>query len=121
MGKGRTLGIGAALGGVVAIVVWRSRRARALAGRIYGLVPRPRGDVDDVTLTHKVQSELFGSDDRVRGSVVVNTANGVVQLRGEVGSTELIEELVARTRRVGGVKDVESLLHVPGTDAPMHQ
>ena len=46
---------------------------------------------------------------------------GVVQLRGEVESQELIDDLVARARSVQGVVRVENLLHVPGTPAPMHQ
>jgi hypothetical protein len=33
----------------------------------------------------------------------------------------MIEDLVARTRRIQGVRDVESILHLPGTPAPMHQ
>jgi osmotically-inducible protein OsmY len=122
MNKLRTLGIGALLGSAAAYVISRSESSgRALGGRVYGMRPRRHGDVDDVTLTHTVESELFGSGEVPKGNIVVNSANGVVQLRGEVDSNELIDDLVARTRRVGGVKDVESLLHVPGTDAPMHQ
>ena len=29
--------------------------------------------------------------------------------------------LVERTRKAQGVRDVESLLHLPGTPAPMHE
>ena len=121
MSKIRTLGLGAALGGACAVIVWRSRRGRILAGRIYGLLPRRRGGTDDVTLSHQVESELFRTHHDAKGRVSVNAANGVVQLRGEVDSPELIDDLVERARSVSGVKDVENLLHTPGTDAPMHQ
>jgi osmotically-inducible protein OsmY len=121
MGKIRTLGIGAVLGSTGAYFVSRSERAgRAVGGRMYGMLPR-RHATDDVTLSHQVESELFRSHHDAKGRVSVNAANGVVQLRGEVDSRELIDELVARARGVSGVKDVENLLHAPGTDAPMHQ
>ena len=34
---------------------------------------------------------------------------------------ELIEALEAKVRKVQGVRDVENLLHLPGTEAPVHQ
>jgi len=77
--------------------------------------------VDDVTLTHQVESELYGSSKTPKGRLSVNAANGIVQLRGEVDSPHLIDELVRRTRAVPGVDDVENLLHTPGSAAPMHQ
>ena len=118
--KMKTLGIGAAVGGVGAVVVWRSRAVRAVGGRIYGMVPRRRA-TDDVTLSHQVESELIRSHEDVKGRLSVNAANGIVQLRGEVDSPELIDDLVERARGVSGVKDVENLLHTPGSEAPMHQ
>ena len=33
----------------------------------------------------------------------------------------MLDDLVAKTRRIQGVRDVESLLHLPGSPAPMHQ
>src|SRR5690242_9970969 len=106
MGKIRSLGLGAAIGTAGAY----------LASRFAGQRAATAGD-DDVTLTHKVESELFRNEHEVKGSVSVNTANGVVQLRGEVERPELIEELVARARAVQGVRNVENLLHLPGEEA----
>jgi hypothetical protein len=118
----RPLGLGAALGGAGAYLVWRSERARRAVGcQVVRLLPRRRGGTDDVTLSHQVESELFRTHHDAKGRVSVNAANGVVQLRGEVDSPELIDDLVERARSVSGVKDVENLLHTPGTDAPMHQ
>jgi osmotically-inducible protein OsmY len=77
--------------------------------------------VDDVTLTQQVESELYGSSKAPKERLSVNAANGVVQLRGEVGTSALIDDLVRRARSVPGVRDVENLLHTPGSAAPMHQ
>lgn len=106
---------------------WRrgARLARAAGRRGAGLAKRLRHrdeprELDDATLAHKVETVLFRSPDVRKGQINVNAQRGVVQLRGELPSTELIDELVARTREVQGVRDVENLLHVPGTRAPMH-
>src|SRR3954451_12526750 len=122
MSRIRTLGVGAVLGSAGAYFVSRSELAgRAVGGRMYGMLPRRRGGTDDVTLSHQVESELFRAHHDAKGRVSVNAANGVVQLRGEVDSPELIGDLVERARSVSGVKEVENLLHTPGSNAPMHQ
>jgi hypothetical protein len=110
MRKLPALSIGAAIGGLAVYLVRKATRAG-----------RAVGTVDDVTLTHKVESELFGSANAPKDRILVNTASGVVQLRGEVESRDLIDDLVARARSVNGVRDVENLLHTPGSEAPMHQ
>jgi osmotically-inducible protein OsmY len=79
------------------------------------------GNPDDARLTAKVESELYRDDDVPKGAININVEFGKVVLRGEVESPELIEELVVRTRAIEGVSDVESLLHVPGEPAPMHE
>ena len=81
--------------------------------------PFPR-HYDDGTLKAKVESELFRDEHEVKGAININAQEGVVQLRGELPSRDLIEALVERTRKIHGVKDVENLLHTPGTEAPMH-
>jgi osmotically-inducible protein OsmY len=82
---------------------------------------RYAGNPDDARLTDKVESELFRDDDVPKGAINVNVEFGKVVLRGEVESRELIDEIVTRTRSIEGVNDVESLLHVPGEPAPMHE
>ena len=127
MGKIRTLGIGAVVGGAAYAAkrfVERSERAgRAVGAPRYGFAFRRRGraSVDDVTLAQQVESKLFREDKTPKGQISVNAANGVVQLRGEVEQPELIDELVQRARSVQGVREVENLLHLPGQEAPMHQ
>jgi osmotically-inducible protein OsmY len=73
---------------------------------------------DDVTLTRKVETEIFRDADVPKGQINVNAENGVVVLRGEVDQQDLIKELEERTRKVQGVRAVENLLHTPGTPAP---
>jgi osmotically-inducible protein OsmY len=103
-----------------------ARLGRGLAAETYGLVQKARHlrhepkDYDDATLKAKVETELFRPEGAPKGKVNVNAQNGVVQLRGELDSNDMIEDLVHRTQRIRGVRDVENLLHVVGEQAPMH-
>jgi osmotically-inducible protein OsmY len=115
----------AALGAALAYFfdpVTGKRRRKATVKRLAGFARRRREGVpgppqDDVTLARKVESEIFRDGDLPKGAVDVNAEHGKVVLRGEVDSTELIEELVGKARRVQGVEEVESLLHTPGQQA----
>jgi hypothetical protein len=104
-----------------------TRAGRHLAADAYGAAQRARHlreepkDYDDVTLAQKVKTEIFRDRDVPKGDIVVNAQNGVVQLRGEVPTPDLVEALVERTRRVQGVAEVENLLHLPNTEPQMHQ
>ena len=108
-----------------------SRRAeqagRGVGARVYGmsqqvqhLKEEPK-DFDDVTLTRKVESEIFRDADVPKGQINVNVQEGIVQLRGEVPNPGMLDDLVDKTRKVQGVRDVENLLHLPGAPAPMHE
>ena len=96
-------------------------QARAVQAKAKHRREEPKPQPDDVTLANKVESEIFRHIEVPKGDVNVNAENGKIVLRGEVGSPELIDELVARARDVQGVEDVESLLHTPGQPAPMHE
>lgn len=109
-GARRARGAGAHAGG------W-ARHARRLTHRLRG---RPK-TFDDATLARKVETELFRSPDVPKGQIDVDAQRGVVQLRGEVPTAEMLDDLVQRTRSVQGVRDVENLLHLPGTPAPIHR
>jgi osmotically-inducible protein OsmY len=100
------------------------RLGRHAAAEAYGLKQRathrrqePK-DYDDATLKSKVETELFRPAHIPKGKIAVNAQDGVVQLRGELDSPELIDEVAKRARKIQGVKEVESLLHLPGTEAP---
>jgi hypothetical protein len=104
------------------------RLTRAVVSETKGLTKRAahlreerKPQPDDVTLARKVESMIFRDSNVPKGKIDVNAENGKVVLRGEVDSTEMIDQLVGRTRKVQGVQDVESLLHTPGQPAPMHQ
>jgi osmotically-inducible protein OsmY len=73
---------------------------------------------DDVTLARKVETEIFRDDDVSKGQINVDAEDGKVVLRGEVEKPAMIKDLEKRTRKVQGVREVENLLHTPGSAAP---
>jgi osmotically-inducible protein OsmY len=93
-------------------------QAQGVAQKAKHLQEEPKPQPDDVTLTRKVETEIFRDADIPKGQINVNAENGKVYLRGEVGEPELIKDLEERTRKVQGVQDVENLLHLPGAEAP---
>lgn len=102
----------------------RAVRTRAVVtvghgrGLVHGLrAPEPE-PLDDVELAHKVESILFRDPAVPKGQLNVNAERGTVFLRGQVDSPELVVELEQRVREIAGVRDVENLLHLPGTPAP---
>ncbi len=102
-----------------------TRRARRAESHAVGIVRRTlngrrnaAGPVDDVTLSHKVQSELFRRAHVPKGPIDVNAEDGVVFLRGIAEREEDIARLEDIARRIHGVRAVENLVHMPGTPAP---
>ena len=78
----------------------------------------PPRDYDDTTLAQKVMTELFRDPHIPKGAINVNAEKGVVLLRGEIEEPAMIVKIVARTRRIRGVADVENLMHLPGDSVP---
>lgn len=95
-----------------------SAQAEGLVQKAKHLEEEPKPQPDDVTLTRKVETEIFRDEEVPKGQINVNAENGKVFLRGEVEKPELIKDLEKRARKVQGVQDVENLLHLPGTEAP---
>jgi osmotically-inducible protein OsmY len=101
-----------------------TRQAAYAAGRAQGVVHKvtpshPSGEpADDVTLAHKVETEIFRAHDAPKGRVSVNAENGVVFLRGELDDPQWIARLGEDAARVSGVAAVRNLLHTPATPAP---
>jgi osmotically-inducible protein OsmY len=108
-----------ASGGVAATAKQAAGRARGAFHDAARKMPGRGETPDDVTLTRKVETEIFRPADAPKGAVSVNAENGVVFLRGIVESREWIERLEEETRKVDGVADVRNLLHLPGTEAPV--
>ena len=86
--------------------------------KVKDLKEADKAQPDDVTLAHKVETEIFRDAEVPKGQINVNAENGVVVLRGEVEEPELIRDLEEKTRNVQGVQEVENLLHTPGTPVP---
>jgi HSP20 family molecular chaperone IbpA len=80
-------------------------------------IPQPK-DLDDVTLTRKVESIVFRVPGIPKGSINVNSVDGVVYLRGQVEHPEDVKRAVEETEAIPEVVRVENLLHLPGTPAP---
>jgi hypothetical protein len=137
-----------AVGGVAAAVAYlldpqRRQRVTALArrratsaqGKLQDAQQRTQGavmqagsqarqedrDYDDITLARKVESEVFRPVEmhELKSSVSVNVADGIVELRGEVPDPQRISALGEAARAVAGVREVNNLLHTPGTP-PKH-
>jgi osmotically-inducible protein OsmY len=70
--------------------------------------------LNDPALARKVETEVFRDDAIAKGNIAVNVDYGVVYLRGEVPSQDVIDELTTRARAVDGVRAVENLTHLPG-------
>jgi osmotically-inducible protein OsmY len=104
------------------------RAGQAAKSQAYGvtqkavhLKERSKEEPDDATLAHKVETELFRDADVPKGDINVNAENGVVYLRGQVANEGLAETLGESARKIHGVREVENLLHTPGTPAPTTQ
>src|SRR5690349_13704946 len=93
----------------------RQRKQRAASQRKASQQPKP---LDDVTITRKVETEIFRSNKVAKGKISVNTADGVVWLRGEVKNPQQVKDLEAKAAAIPEVKRVENLLHLPKTPAP---
>ena len=61
-----------------------------------------------------MRNAIFHEGDPLQGQLAVSAEGGVVILRGEVDTPEQMAELEKATRNVPGVRDVDSLLHLPG-------
>jgi hypothetical protein len=101
------------------------RGARRAESHAVGVIRRtanvrrgPAPPIDDVTLAHKVESELFRRAQVPKGRIGINAEDGVVFLRGVVERPEDIERVAAAAEQLAGVRGVENLLHLPGTPAP---
>ena len=80
--------------------------------------PRHREPFDDVTLARKVESELYRRARVPKGHISINAEDGLVFLRGVMDRQQDIERIEVATRQIEGVREVENLIHLPGTPAP---
>jgi osmotically-inducible protein OsmY len=95
-----------------------SYAASKAKGAVADATPSRTGDLDDVSLARKVETEIFRAPDAPKGDVSVDVQAGVASLRGEVADQQWITRLGEDAEKVDGVKGVNNLLHPPGTPAP---
>ncbi len=98
-----------------------ARRAESEAYGAWQRATHPLPDnppIDDETLKQKVETELFGKPGVEKGKIVVNVEDGVVVLRGEVGTPEQMTGLAQSALEVPGVAGVQNLLHLPEEPPP---
>jgi len=53
-----------------------------------------------------------------KGQISINAEDGLVFLRGVIDRQEDIERIGAAARQIAGVREVENMIHLPGTPAP---
>src|SRR3954468_20602803 len=75
----------------------RQRTQKAASQRRASRQPK---DLDDVAITRKVETEIFRGNDVEKGKIDVNTADGVVWLRGVAKNPEQIKELEAKANAI---------------------
>jgi osmotically-inducible protein OsmY len=104
------------------------RAGQAAKSQAYGMTKKAaqlkeqqKEQPDDATLARKVETELFRDADVPKGDINVNAEDGVVFLRGQVDDESVIEALGSSARKIHGVREVENLLHTPGSPAPTKQ
>jgi hypothetical protein len=96
-----------------------AKKLRFAGGHLRGLVAlfrrlgsSPSVPVDDETVTQRIRSSAFRDAGVSTRDVEVEVEDGVATLRGSVGSRSLADDLVARVRKVPGVRDVAAMLRV---------
>jgi osmotically-inducible protein OsmY len=127
----RKLLFGAAAAGAISWLAKNQSTAKAYVDRYAGQLKGAAGGVtpgvgrepaeerlNDPALARKVETEIFRDKQIPKGHISVNAEYGVVYLRGEVPTSEAMEELTTRARAVDGVKAVENLTHLPDEPAP---
>jgi BON domain len=89
---------------------------RARARRV--VAPRAPEFANGSTLLDRVESELFADRSIPHGRLNFEVEGTIVILRGELDSADEMFKVEEAVRKVPGVTDVKSLLHLPGTPAP---
>lgn len=101
------------------------RFERRMAADAYGFRQRvthlrPAGTElpNDADLAQRVESMIFRDQTLPKGRININVEHGVVVLRGALERDEQIRALEMAARKVPGVQDVRSYLHLTGSVAP---
>ncbi len=71
-----------------------------------------RESIDDATISTRVKTALLNAPNVSAPHIDVETAQGVVTLSGTVKSAEEEQQAIQTARKVEGVRDVRSKLHI---------
>jgi osmotically-inducible protein OsmY len=122
MGRTRRAQVSSRLGGLFRTAARRTGdRAEYAAGRLEGLKHAgSKGDAppSDVALKDKIESEVLSRGEYPKGRINVTVVDGVAELHGTCDTPDQMQELESEVRKVTGVLDVRSHLHLPKTPAP---
>ena len=98
---------------------------RRAAATVYGMTqkvthlrPAEFSVPNDPDLVARVESEIFRDPEIPKGSLNINAYDGKIIVRGQVEDAGQMRNIERAIRRVRGVREVENLLHLPGTPAP---
>jgi hypothetical protein len=124
-GRGRRTETADRLAGLVRRAGRRAGRGyryiRGTAGGLRERLTNHRSEPDtwlnDETLAHKVESELFRDPTIPKGSMNINAEYGTVVLRGTAESADEIDRIMVATMAIDGVLAVRNLMRTP-SDAP---
>jgi osmotically-inducible protein OsmY len=103
------------------------RRGRFLRGKARGVGHHAAGlahingrhvHAHDETLVDRVRSEALRHAEVAPGRVNVEAYEGCVTLRGQLDYAEDVGRLIDETKRIEGVREIRSYLHLPGTLPP---
>ena len=96
--------------------------ARDVGAKAGGAVASARSEetvpANDQALAEKVKSEVLGDPEVPKETINIDVSDGIVALRAEAESRELMQTLDAKARGVTGVREVQNLLHLPGEQPP---
>jgi hypothetical protein len=92
-------------------------QASGWSQKVTHLVPA-RTNLDDNTLRDRVETELFRDPEVPKGNLNLDVAGGRVTLRGQLQHPEQIRLVQERVASLPGVQEVQSYLHLEGTEAP---
>jgi osmotically-inducible protein OsmY len=76
------------------------------------------GSSQDAVITDRIMSSVMGAPDVPTDRLALDVVDGIVTLRGELDSSEEIDDLGTRIANVDGVVEVKALVHLPGEPAP---
>lgn len=85
-------------------------------GTVRGAVTGSEPPPNDQALADKIRSEVLGTGDFRDHTILVDSADGNVTLRGHVAHPDQVKALERAVARIEGVGEVTNLVHLRGTD-----